>query len=124
MKRVFYYTDVLPLLSKKEVAIKKLKYNLSFFEERKDEVELYWYPYGFMGEYLAKNNSPVLEDFFSVLEEYEASGWGRLIFDEDPREMLKECDAYYGDASELAYYAGEDGHPALLIDYDCVGENA
>ena len=75
-----------------------------------------------MGEYLAKNNSPVLEDFFEVLESYEAAGWGQLIFDEDVREVLRGCDAYYGDASELAYYAGEDGHPALLIDYESMGE--
>ena len=120
MKRVFYYTDVLPILSKKEAALEKIKYNLGVFKEHSDDVQLVWHPYSKMQEYLEKNNSPVQEDYKSMVEEYQSAGWGELHVSEDAISVLESCDAYYGDVSDLVYYATESHKPAMLINYDCM----
>ena len=124
MKRVFYYTDVLPLLSRQEAAISKIKKNMEFFYSHRDEVELVWHPYEQMMTYLEMNDSPVREEFLELLQEFQSAGWGVLDENENPKDVLQRCDAYYGDASDLAWYACESGSPALLIDYGDVGEMA
>ncbi len=120
MKKIFYYTDVLPLLSKQEVAIEKLKYNLGVFEASKDEVQLVWHPYVRMKEYLEKNRCPVTAEYLSLVEEFQSAGWGVLDTSEDAVSVLESCDAYYGDVSDLVYYATESHKPAMLINYECV----
>lgn len=120
MKRIFYYTDVLPILSKKEVALKKIKYNLSVFEDHKDDIQLVWHPYSKMQEYLEKNNSPVLDAYRSMVDDFLDAGWGELDSSEDAISVLESCDAYYGDASGLVYYATEFHKPAMLINYECI----
>ena len=121
MKVIFYYTDVLPILSKGEAAIAKLKYNLDFFRERQEDVCLVWHPYSRMEELLQKNNCALLHAYQQVVADYKAAGWGIFDESEDVIGRLQECDAYYGDVSDLPYYSCEAGHPALLIDYDCLG---
>ena len=120
MKKVFYYTDVLPLLSKKEVALEKIKYNLGVFEENKEEVQLIWHPYLRMEEYLKKNESPLLDAYLSIVKDFKSAGWGKLDDSEDPIATLASCDAYYGDVSDLVYYANENKKPAMLINYNCL----
>ena len=45
MKRLLYYTDVLPLLSKKEAALDKLQRNLEVFSSNKEKIWVIWHPY-------------------------------------------------------------------------------
>lgn len=119
MKRIFYYTDVLPILSKKEVALEKIKYNLSVFEKHKDDVQLIWHPYSKMQEYLEKNRSSVIDAYISMVEEFKSAGWGELDTSEDVIAVLESCDAYYGDVSDLVYYVTESHKPAMQINYEC-----
>ena len=120
MKRIFYYTDVLPILSKREVALEKIKYNLSVFEEHKEDVQLVWHPYAKMQEYLEKNDSPMLDAYTTIVEEFKSAGWGIFDDSEDAIASLQSCDAYYGDVSDLVYYATESHKPAMLINYECM----
>ena len=50
----------------------------------------------------------------------EGKDWrfGELDESEDVISVVRACDGYYGDASDLAWYACDSGSPALLIDYD------
>lgn len=118
MKRIFYYTDVLPLLTKGDKAMAKLKENLLFFKERSDEISLVWHPFLQMGEYLKKNDAPVYEEYLEICRWYLAEGFGELDESEDAISVVRACDGYYGDPSDLAWYACDSGSPALLIDYD------
>ncbi len=118
MKKIFYYTDVLPLLTKGDKAIAKLKENLLFFKERSNEISLVWHPFLDMGEYLKKNESEVYEDYLEIYHWFLSDGFGELDESEDVVSVVQSCDGYYGDASDLAWYSCDAGAPALLIDYD------
>ena len=118
MKRIFYYTDVLPLLTKGDKAMEKLKENMEFFKAHQDEVSLVWHPFLQIGEYLQKNDSDVYEDFLEIYRWFVSEGFGELDESEDVISVVQSCDGYYGDASDLAWYACDSGSPALLIDYD------
>ena len=117
MKKIFYYTDVLPFLSKKDEAIKKLRRNLEIFKASSDMVQLVWHPWSGTEEYLKINKSGVTEEYKSIVDEFCRSGWGELDTSDtyqSAKDVLFECDAYYGDPSDLAYEAQNAKMPVML----------
>ena len=78
MKRIFYFTDVLPILAKGEVALDKLEKNLKLFREYKDKAELIWHPWSGIEEYLEINASTCIERYRRIVQEYSKEGWGIL----------------------------------------------
>ena len=121
MKRIFYYTDVLPFLSKEQAAIDKLIRNLDLFNHYADEITLVWHPWSKTVEYLQLNNSPVINDYLNLIEEYRRNGWG--ILDEsvtlnDTRDVMLSCNAYYGDMCDLIYDAQDAGIPVMIQNTD------
>lgn len=117
MNKIFYFTDLLPFLSKPDKAIDKLKRNLEIFKNYSSDVQLVWHPYSRTDEFMKINKCPVINEYNSIIEEFKAAGWG--IFDEtsslaDAREVLFGCDAYYGDTCDLAYEAKNNGIPVML----------
>ena len=87
MKRVFYYTDVLPFLGQGECALDKLIHNLDLFHGLSDDVKLIWHPWSGTKEYLEKNESKILERYNSILEDYRSEGWGELDESSSYEEM-------------------------------------
>ncbi len=63
-------------------------------------------------------DSDVYEDFLEVYRWFVSEGFGELDESEDVISVVRSCDGYYGDPSDLAWYACDSGSPALLIDYD------
>ena len=121
MKRIFYYTDVLPFLGKEEMAIDKLIRNLEIFRNAKDDVKLVWHPWSKTEEYLKLNRSPVLNRYVEIVKKYREDGWGD--FDEantykDTLEVLLKCDGYYGDTSDMAYEAQLAKLPVMLQNFE------
>lgn len=117
MKRIFYYTDVLPFLSKEDAAIDKLKHNLELFGQNADRITLIWHPWSKTAEYLKLNGSPVLDEYIKIADDYKLGGWG--VFDdslspEQSKRVLLSCNAYYGDISNLMYDAMEAGLPVMI----------
>ncbi len=121
MKKMFYYTDVLPFLSRKEVAIEKLKRNLEIFKGVDQDIHLVWHPWSKTAEYLELNRSKVTEEYNKVLRQFVDEGWGELdetgTFQE-AKEVMLGCDAYYGDVSDLAYEAQIAKKPVMLQNFD------
>ncbi len=121
-KRVFYNSDILPFLIHGKTAIDKLKRNLELFYEHREEVVLVWHIYYRMQEFLELNESPVTEEFKKIRDIYIREGWGELDETSDRGEeifnVLKECDAYYGDTSHLISYAQEKGIPVMMQDVE------
>ncbi|MCR5178417.1 MAG: hypothetical protein K6C95_05485 [Lachnospiraceae bacterium] len=125
MKKIFYYTDVLPLLSEEGAAIKKLKDNLSIFKDSSGKVGLVWHPYPHTVKYMEINCSPVLDDYLRILDGYRTEGWGELdesVLLEDEKAALHDCDAYYGDMSDLVFEAQSLGMPVMLQNMDVLSE--
>ena len=121
MKRIFYYTDVLPLLNREEAAVDKLKRSLGIFRENADEVRLVWHPMTGMKECLEINKSSILEEYQKIVDEYLEAGWGEFDTSgtiKDAREVLLSCDGFYGDMSNLLYEAQSAGIPAMMQNID------
>ena len=113
MKKVFYYTDVLPFLSKQKAAITKLRSNLDTFKEASGDIQLIWHPWS------------RTEEYRKIVDEFKTAGWG--VLDEtttlaDAREVMMGCDAYYGDACDLAFEAKNKGIPVMLQNVDVVND--
>ena len=121
MKKIFYYTDVLPFLGEEKKALNKLIYNLSIFRSACSDIQLIWHPWSLTEEYLEKNGSHVLDDYKCIVRDYIDEGWGILdtcsSLDEAKRVLL-DCDAYYGDISDLTYEAQNAGIPVMLQNID------
>ncbi len=121
MKKIFYYTDILPFLGREEDAIGKLKRNLKIFLDSSDKVQLVWHPWSETEKYLMLNNSSVLDRYRSIVDTYRKERWGELdesdSFD-DAKKVLFTCDGYYGDVSDLAYEAQRSGIPVMVQDID------
>jgi hypothetical protein len=121
MKKIFYYTDVLPFLGKSDMAIKKLERNLATFKEASENVYLVWHPWSKTEEYLKLNKSGVINEYQRIVHEYCEAGWGD--FDksgtlQEAKAILFNCDAYYGDPSDLAYEAQLAKMPVMLQNID------
>ncbi|MCR5233273.1 MAG: hypothetical protein K6E53_05135 [Lachnospiraceae bacterium] len=121
MKKIFYYTDLLPFLSKEQAAIDKLKRNLEVFRQHADKITLIWHPYTKTAEYLRLNNSSVLSDYQDIVDNYKLTAWG--VLDDIPspdrvRDILLSCNAYYGDVSNFMYDAMDAGLPVMIQNTD------
>ncbi len=121
MKRLFYYTDVLPFLSLNEAAIRKLERNLEIFKESSDSICLIWHPWSKTEEYLALNHSNVIDDYRRIVKKYLDEGWGKLDDSDNyqaAKDVLLQCDAYYGDVSDLVYDAQQAKKPVMLQNFE------
>ena len=121
VKKIFYYTDVLPFLGKDNAALQKLERNLEIFKAASDDVRLVWHPFYKTEEYLELNNSWVLSSYRKIVEQYRSENWGD--FDEAEgyqaaKEVLLSCDAYYGDVSNFGYEAQLAGIPVMFQNFD------
>ena len=117
MKKIFYYTDVLPFLSKGEAAIDKLKQNMEIFREASEKIRVVWHPWSGTEEYLRMNDSPVLEEYLDLVKTFREEGFVELdesISFEEAKEVLFGCAGYYGDVSDLAYEAQKKSIPVML----------
>jgi hypothetical protein len=117
VKKIFYYTDFLPILFHGEKALEKLKRNLQIFRDAAEKVQLVWHPYSKNIEYLEKNNSPFTEEYSEIVNTFRSDSWG--VLDEtatyaDAKEVLFTCDAYYGDCCNLAFDANVKGLPVMF----------
>ena len=117
MKKVFYYTDALPFLSKERQAIDKLQRNLEIFKEARDNIRLVWHPWSKTEEYLRRNNCAVTDEYLAILRSFCEESWGDLDETDnydDAKEVLLTCDAYYGDSSDMVYDAQNAKMPVML----------
>ncbi len=118
MKRLFYYTDICMLLSKEEKGFEKIRRCLDIFEENRDSLTIVWGLPASQRKDLALLNPNVAEGFDTLLDDFRKRGLGEIIETEDLLTVLTGCDAYYGDASELTYYAKKDHIPVMIADVE------
>ncbi|WP_026521614.1 hypothetical protein [Butyrivibrio sp. VCB2001] len=117
MKKIFYYTDVLPFLTREQEAIEKLKKNLDIFQENSENIRVIWHPMTGTVECLEFNKSVILEDYKKVVKEFVESGWGDYDTTEsytDVKELMMTCSGYYGDISNFSYDAQFAKIPVMI----------
>ena len=123
MKKVFYYTDVLPFLSNPKAAVAKLKANLVIFKEESESIELIWHPWSRTEEFMKLNKCAVTDEYKNIIEEFKAAGWGTLdetTVLEETKEVAFKCDAYYGDPCGIAFEVKSKGIPVMLQNIELV----
>ena len=121
MKKIFFYTDVLQFLSRERDAINKLKSNLEIFKGVKEDVLVIWHPWSGTEEYLRINRSGVTGEYKKIVDRFCEEGWGNLDTSDtyqSAKAVLFDCDAYYGDPSDLAYEAQAVKMPVMLRNLD------
>lgn len=118
MKRLLYYTDVLPILSKEDIALDKLERNLKLMSESRDMIKVVWHPYVRTEEFLELNKSKTIDRYKQIKEKYCNDGFGEFDESDDLKALAKSCDAYYGDYSDAVYYMQEDKKPVMLENMD------
>ena len=64
-----------------------------------------------------------MDDYLQILNDYRTEGWGELndspVMDE-VKDVLRGCDAYYGDMSDLVFEAQTAGMPVMLQNIDVI----
>ena len=122
MKKIFYFTDVLAFLTREEDAINKLRKNLQIFKDHSSDIRLVWHPWSGTEKYLELNHSKVLESYREIVETYCREAWGELDTSSSfskTKEVLADCNAYYGDVSDLVYEAQNAKIPVMIQNVDC-----
>ena len=117
-KRLFFYTDICPLLSREDDAINKIRRVLAEFEKHRDEIYVVWTVYEQFPKQIEDLNARMGEAFIEQVEVFNDMGIGEFVISDSPRDVLKTCDAFYGDVNEILYYAKEYRIPAMLSNID------
>ena len=116
MKRLFYYTDICMLLSNEEKAFEKIRRCLDIFYENRESLFIIWVLYPDMKKDLSLLNPKAADGFCAVLEDFKMLSIGEIVETDDMLSVLLTCDAYYGDANEVLYYAKKNHIPAMVAD--------
>lgn len=116
MKRLFYYTDICMLLSNEEKAFDKIRRCLDVFYENRESLFIIWVLYPDMKKDLSLLNPKAADGFCAVLEDFKMLSIGEIVETDDMLSVLLTCDAYYGDANEILYYAKKNHIPAMVAD--------
>ena len=115
-KIIIYHTTVSSIAQFGEKAIEKIRNVFRIFDENKDRIALIWKPQPLRYSSVGENHPKLLSSFEKLEEEYKTRGYG--IYDDleadDP--ALGLSDAYYGDASPLAYKCRNLGLPVMIQD--------
>lgn len=118
MKKLLYYTDVLPFLSKGEIAIDKLLRNFELLSSQSDKIRVVWHPYIKSEEYMKLNDFKYMDKYMQILQDYKKEGWGDFDECDDPKALADSCDAYYGDYSDAVYFMQESKKPVMIENFD------
>ncbi len=118
MKKILYYTDLMPFLTDSSKAISKVRKNFEIFNENRDKIGLVWHPYSRTEEFLELNKSDCIEEYRRLKEEYRERNLGELDEDSDGHNLAESCDAYYGDYSDITYFFTESNKPVMIQNFD------
>ena len=104
------------LLSNEEKAFDKIRRCLDVFYENRESLFIIWVLYPDMKKDLSLLNPKAADGFCAVLEDFKMLSIGEIVETDDMLSVLLTCDAYYGDANEILYYAKKNHIPAMVAD--------
>lgn len=113
-KIIFYNTSVSALLQYEEKMLEKMKYVLSVFKEKRDELVLLWRPHPLIKATIESMRPQLWTEYEKIVRKYIEEGWG--IYDDtaDMNRAVAVSDAYYGDPSSIVQIYEQTGKPIMM----------
>ncbi len=113
-KIVLYNTTVSAVMEHGERILNKIKSSLEIFKNNSDDVALIWRPHPLMKSAIMAVNPKMAGEYADMVKGYCEDGWG--IYDDttDAENAMNMCDAYYGDADNLARSCEYMGKPVMF----------
>jgi len=101
-------------------AMEKLRYVLRTFRNNPDIV-LWWYDYPLTNRVVEVFRTMIpdlMEEYLSLVKEYQEAGWGIYDTSLDEDRAVKLCDAYYGDKGQIYTRFEKTGKLMMQQDYE------
>lgn len=116
VKTILYYIGQSNSAENEETFIPKIKNTLNTFKINSASIRLIFLPDPLITETLDKYIPDKSDEFNRVISEFKTEGFGVFCsaFSED---LLKTCDAFYGDAGYIATEFMAKGKPVMLQNY-------
>ena len=115
-KSILYLTTVSFIAENGPCAIEKIKKVAGVFRENAEKIRVIWATQ--CCDDLSLIEKSLADDFRKAVEEFKRTGIGEFIGDIGPKyyeDIVKKCDAYYGDPSALALKFFYDRKPVMII---------
>lgn len=100
-------------------AVDRLKKVIDTFEQRRNDVTLWWLDDSNIRETMSERHKDIWEKYSRIVEKYREAGFG--IFDDsgDYKRAVGACDAYYGSPGMPAAKMKLMGKPVMIADVLC-----
>lgn len=119
-KRMLFTNSVATLLENGNDLVAKLRSVLQIFKCNTEKIELIWHPLPGIYETAVQLGLECADQYKAIVDEYISEGWGIYDTDSSINELVKACDAYYGDASVLAQEIRRYNKPVMIMDVSIV----
>lgn len=117
-KTILYYIGQSHPIENPNEFIDKLKRNLNIFKKSKENINLIFLPDKNIKSSIERFEPQLKDKYEKVLEEYTRNGYEE--YGEDfSEDLIKECDAFYGDAGYIATLFSNAKKPVMIQNYEC-----
>ena len=116
-KKFLYYIGISQPLENPETFLDKVNSSLNIFKENAERITVILYPDSQLFINLNKFAPKLSEPFKKLLSEFETSGYGELFEGQFTKELLNQCDGFYGDAGYIATIFADAKKPVMIQDY-------
>ncbi len=99
-------------------ALDKLEEVLKVFEDRKEQIALWWRPHPAMKKILDQVSTKLGERYQKILDQYKAAGWGICDETNQTERAVANCDAYYGNMNAILQPFQNAGKPIMIMQMD------
>ena len=113
-KVMLYHTSSSMIAQEQEKYLQKLRSVLHIFKENRQDVALLWKTHSQTKETIGLTYPQLWKEYQEIVNTYQAEGWG--IYDDtaDDERAVALCDAYYGDAGDVAQRCRMAEKPVML----------
>ncbi len=119
-KILLYNIGVASLAQYGEKTLFKIENTLNKFKEVKDDIAVIWYCNPHLLRTMKKVDLRLRDRLSKLVEQYKSEGWGIYTDMPDYGDLIKICDAYYGDAGNIPYTCRLDKKPVMLQNVEVV----
>lgn len=122
-KSILYYIGTGQILSNPKKMLEKINKNYEIFDSKGDKIFVKLYlEYGLLNN-LKKCAAQYVPDFNNIYNKYKSAKWCKIVDsdsalginnDEKIQLLIKDVDAFYGDAGVLMHIASRSNKPVLL----------
>ena len=121
-KIILYNTGVSALLQHDDHMLKKMENVFEICQKNKEEMALLWRPHPLIKATICSMRPRLWKRYESIVQKYQAEGWGIYDDSADVDRALVLSDAYYGDGSSLTRLFSKLGKPVMIQNVECLEE--